>query len=194
MKPWPYPFWIAHRGAGQQSSRYGRANDWLVSAKLATPRGLLTTEDFPGSSAGPRLTDLVLGSEGTFGVITEATFHIRPAPAESLYIGFLFHDFATGAAAIRQAVQEELPFAMLRLSDSEETRFYRSYGAVGKRKSIGSRVTDAYLKYRKFGDSAASEQRWPPAEPPVIATKSGSPPYSAMCSLIQASARLTSTM
>lgn len=148
--------WIAHRGAGQQSSRYGRANDWLVSAKLATPRGLLTTEGFPGSSAGPRLTDLALGSEGTFGVITEATFHIRPAPAESLYTGFLFRDFASGAAAIRRAVQEELPFAMLRLSDAEETRFYRSYGAVGKRKSIGSRITDAYLKYRKFGDSAAA--------------------------------------
>src|SRR5262249_16549243 len=121
--------WIAHRGAGQQSSRYGRANDWLVAAKLATPRGLLTTEDFPGSLGGPRLTELVLGSEGAFGVITEATFHIRPAPTRSLYTGFLFHDFASGAAAIRRAVQEELPFAMLRLSDAEETRFYRSYGA-----------------------------------------------------------------
>ncbi|MGN6149286.1 MAG: FAD-binding oxidoreductase, partial [Rhizomicrobium sp.] len=148
--------WIAHRGAGQQSGRYGRANDWLVSAKLATPRGLLTTEDFPGSSAGPRLTDLVLGSEGAFGVITEATFQTRPAPAASLYTGFLFHDFASGAAAIRQSVQEELPFAMLRLSDAEETRFYRSYGAVGKPRSMGSRITDAYLKYRKFGESAAA--------------------------------------
>jgi alkyldihydroxyacetonephosphate synthase len=148
--------WIAHRGAGQQSGRYGRASDWLVAAKLATPRGLLTTEDFPGSSAGPRLTDLVLGSEGTFGVITEATFQIHPAPVTSLYTGFLFHDFASGAAAIRQAVQEDLPVAMLRLSDAEETRFYRAYGSVGKRKSIGSRIGDAYLKYRKFGENAAA--------------------------------------
>jgi alkyldihydroxyacetonephosphate synthase len=148
--------WIAHRGAGQQSSRYGRAHDWLIAAKLATPRGLLTTEDFPGSSAGPRLTDLVLGSEGTFGVITEATFHVRPAPAASLYTGFLFNDFASGAAAIRQAVQEYLPVAMLRLSDAEETRFYRTYGAVGKRKDIGDLIANAYLKYRKFGDSAAA--------------------------------------
>jgi len=148
--------WIAHRGAGQQSGRYGRANDWLVAAKLATPRGLLTTEDFPGSSAGPRVTDLVLGSEGTFGVVTEARFHIRAAPAESLYTGFLFHDFASGAAAIRQAVQEELPVAMLRLSDAEETRFYRSYGAVGKRRGISGRIADAYLKYRKFGETTAA--------------------------------------
>lgn len=148
--------WIAHRGAGQQSGRYGRAQDWLVAAKLATPLGLLTTEDFPGSSAGPRLTDLVLGSEGAFGVITEATFHIHPAPAARLYTGFLFPDFASGAAAIRQAVQEDLPVAMLRLSDAEETRFYRAYGSVGKRRGIGSRIADVYLKYRKFGDSAAA--------------------------------------
>jgi alkyldihydroxyacetonephosphate synthase len=148
--------WIAHRGAGQQSSRYGRAHDWLVAAKLATPRGLLTTEDFPGSSAGPRLTDLVLGSEGTFGVITEAVFHVHPAPAASLHTGFLFHDFANGGAAIRQAVQEDLPFAMLRLSDAEEARFYRAYGSVGKRKGIGNHIADAYLKYRKFGESAAA--------------------------------------
>lgn len=148
--------WIAHRGAGQQSSRYGRAHDWLVSAKLATPRGLLTTEDFPGSSAGPRLTDLVLGSEGAFGVITEATVRVQPAPAESLYTGFLFRDFASGTAAIRHAVQEGVCVAMLRLSDAEETRFYRAYGAAGKRKTLGSRIADAVLRYRSFGDGAAA--------------------------------------
>ncbi len=148
--------WIAHRGAGQQSSRYGRAHDWLVSAKLATPRGLLTTEDFPGSSAGPRLTDLVLGSEGAFGVITEATVRVQPAPAESLYTGFLFRDFASGTAAIRHAVQEGVCVAMLRLSDAEETRFYRAYGAAGKRKTLGSRIADAVLRYRNFGDGAAA--------------------------------------
>jgi alkyldihydroxyacetonephosphate synthase len=148
--------WIAHRGAGQQSSRYGRAHDWLVSAKLATPRGLLTTEDFPGSSAGPRLTDLVLGSEGAFGVITEAVVRVQPAPAESLYTGFLFHDFASGTAAIRRAVQEGVCVAMLRLSDAEETRFYRAYGAAGKRKTLGGRVADAVLRYRNFGDAAAA--------------------------------------
>ncbi len=148
--------WIAHRGAGQQSSHYGRANDWLVSAKLATPRGLLTTEDFPGSSAGPRLTDLALGSEGAFGVITEAAFHIQPTPETSVYTGFLFHDFASGAAAIRKAVQEGISVAMLRLSDAEETRFYRAYGAAGKRKSVSSRIADTVLRYRKFGDTAAA--------------------------------------
>lgn len=148
--------WIAHRGSGQQSGRYGRADKWLVSAKLATPRGLLTTESFPGSSAGPRLTDLVLGSEGVFGVITEATFETRPAPAVSDYRGFLFRDFASGAAAIRRAVQERLPFAMLRLSDAEETRFYRAYGAAGKKRGLKDKIADAYLRAKEFGPSACA--------------------------------------
>ncbi|HWD48842.1 MAG TPA: FAD-binding oxidoreductase [Rhizomicrobium sp.] len=148
--------WIAHRGAGQQSSRYGKAAHWLVSAMLATPRGLLTTEDFPASSAGPRLTDLVLGSEGIFGVITEASFRVQPVPAKSEYVGYLFRDFASGTAAIRQAVQEGLDVAMLRLSDAEETRFYRGYGAADKKPTIGSRIADAVLRMRNFGETACA--------------------------------------
>ena len=146
--------WIAHRGAGQQSGRYGRADKWLVSAKLATPRGLLTTEDFPASSAGPRLTDLVLGSEGAFGVITEATFITRPAPAKQDYRAFLFKSFASGAAAIRRAAQERLPFAMLRLSDAEETRFYRAYAAAGKTPGFAGRIANMFLKSRGFDAEA----------------------------------------
>jgi alkyldihydroxyacetonephosphate synthase len=148
--------WIAHRGAGQQSSRYGKAEEWLVSAKLATSRGLLTTEDFPASSAGPRLTDLVLGSEGAFGVITEASFRIRPVPAKNDYTGYLFRDFASGTAAIRQAVQEGLDVAMLRLSDADETRFYRAYGIAGKKPTLRGRIADTVLKLRNFGETACA--------------------------------------
>jgi len=64
--------------------------------------------------------------------------------------------FASGTAAIRHAVQEGVCVAMLRLSDAEETRFYRAYGAAGKRKTLGSRIADAVLRYRNFGDGAAA--------------------------------------
>ena len=100
--------WIAIAAPARTPRLYGSAEDWLVSAKLATPRGLLTTEDFPASAAGPRLTDLVLGSEGVFGVVTEATFRMRPQPAAASYSGYLFRDFASGVAAIREAVQDGL--------------------------------------------------------------------------------------
>src|SRR5690606_41695450 len=73
--------WIAARGAGQQSNRYGKAEKWLVSAKLATPKGFWTTEATPASAAGPNLNQLVAGSEGTLGVIVEATVKIHEVPA-----------------------------------------------------------------------------------------------------------------
>jgi len=148
--------WISHRGAGQQSIRYGKAEDWLLAAKLATPRGMFETESFPASAAGPRLSDLIVGSEGQFGVITEATLRVRPSPAERDYRGYLFRDFASGTAAIRHAMQEDIPAAMLRLSDAEETRFYRAFGAVGKKRGIKARLEQSYLDYRKFDAQASA--------------------------------------
>jgi alkyldihydroxyacetonephosphate synthase len=148
--------WIAHRGAGQGSSRYGRAEDWLVGAKLATPNGLLDTNGFPGSAAGPQLNDIVLGSEGAFGIITEATVRVHTAPQASDWRGYLFRNFASGAAAIRAAVQDEIPATMLRLSDSEETRFYRAFGGLGKERKLKDRFADLYLDRRGFDANACA--------------------------------------
>jgi alkyldihydroxyacetonephosphate synthase len=146
--------WIAHRGAGQQSNRYGKPDDWLLSVRLATPCGLLSTEDFPSSAAGPRLTDLVIGSEGVFGIITEARVRALALPEDSKYRGFLFRDFAGGITAIRQAMREEIPTSMLRLSDAEETRFLRGYAAVGKRRGLAGRVAQGYLATRGIDERA----------------------------------------
>jgi alkyldihydroxyacetonephosphate synthase len=142
--------WIAHRGAGQGSNRYGRAQDWLVGVKLATPRGLLVTGDSPASAAGPQLKDLVLGSEGIFGIVTEATVRIRAMPAACDYRGYLFRDFESGMAAIRSAIQEGVTATMLRLSDAEETCFTRLYGGLGKSRSLTRRLVELYLKMRGF--------------------------------------------
>jgi alkyldihydroxyacetonephosphate synthase len=148
--------WIAHRGAGQSSARYGKAEDWLVAVKVATPRGMMTTESFPASAAGPRLTDLVAGSEGSFGVVTEATFRIRPVPEASEYGGYLFRDFASGMTAIRRAMQEAVPLAMLRLSDAAETHFYRTYRALGKPRGVFAPLADGYLRLRGVGKGACA--------------------------------------
>jgi alkyldihydroxyacetonephosphate synthase len=148
--------WIAHRGAGQGSNRYGRAEDWLVGAKLATPRGLLVTSDFPASAAGPQIKDLVLGSEGIFGIVTEATVRVHALPAASDYRGYLFRDFDSGATAIRTAMQKGVEAAMLRLSDANETRFTRLYDGVGKNRSLARRLADVYLKMRGFDDKACA--------------------------------------
>ncbi len=116
--------WIAARGAGHQSNRYGKAEDWLAAARLVTPRGLWITESAPKSAAGPMLRDLAPGSEGAFGVITDAWVRLHEAPASKEYRAYFFSEFAAGVNATRALLQHDVPTAMVRLSDANETFFY----------------------------------------------------------------------
>ena len=119
--------WVAARGAGQQSNRYGAANKWLVAARLATPTGEWRTLPFPQSAAGPDLNEVVCGSEGALGVITEATVKVHEVPEASDYRAYLFKSFEAGAGAIRRIVQAGVPVAMMRLSDADETHFFGTF-------------------------------------------------------------------
>ncbi|NIA12626.1 MAG: FAD-binding protein [Nitrospiraceae bacterium] len=115
--------WIAPRSAGHQSNKYGKAEHWLVSAKVATPQGVWTTEDYPGSAAGPLLREMLAGSEGMLGIITEAEFKIHPVPEAKDYRGYVFTEFPAGVAAAREMMQQGVQTAMIRLSDKPETFF-----------------------------------------------------------------------
>lgn len=116
--------WIAARGAGQFSDRYGKAEDFFVAARVATPVGSWTTPPVPASAAGPDLNQLIAGSEGGFGVITEATVRVAPRPPHEHTVMLLFHSFGAGLAVARRLRQADgLPLAMIRLSDADETRF-----------------------------------------------------------------------
>lgn len=140
--------WIAARGAGQNSNRYGKAEKWLVSAEVATPAGLWRTEATPASAAGPNLNQLLAGSEGTLGIITQATFRLHETPDAEDYRGFMFRTFEEGVAVIRRIVQAEIPVAMLRLSDADETYFFRTLASAGHEKGLKDRLADAFLKWK----------------------------------------------
>ena len=115
--------WIAARGAGDRSNKYGKMEDILAGARALTPSGEWHSLSLPASAAGPDLRQLVAGSEGLFGVIVEATIRIHPLPAAQHHTGFLFRDFATGVEAVRAMAQSPHPPAMLRLSDEKATQF-----------------------------------------------------------------------
>ncbi len=111
----------AARSSGQASAGYGRFDERVVGLKLATPSGTIELGRAPKSAAGPDLRQLFLGSEGAFGVITELTVEVTPAPATRVYEGWWFESFPAGAAALRKLIQDGPTPTVLRLSDEAET-------------------------------------------------------------------------
>ncbi|MGI5288636.1 FAD-binding oxidoreductase [Nonomuraea polychroma] len=111
----------AARSSGQASAGYDRFDDMVVGLTVATPSGDLELGRAPKSAAGPDLRQLLLGSEGVFGVITALRLRVRRAPAERLYERWRFASFAAGREAVRAIAQEGPLPAVLRLSDENET-------------------------------------------------------------------------
>jgi alkyldihydroxyacetonephosphate synthase len=113
--------WIATRSAGQNSTKYGPIEERVQSLRLVHPGGIVATPGVPAAAAGPDLVQLIAGSEGTLGVITEATLRLAPKPEVSDYRGYLFPSFTEGISAAREIMQSGAGPACLRLSDSAET-------------------------------------------------------------------------
>ncbi|MFF8034724.1 MULTISPECIES: FAD-binding oxidoreductase [unclassified Streptomyces] len=111
----------ATRSSGQASAGYGRFDEMVLSLTLATPEGTLDTGRAPRSAAGPDLRQLVLGSEGAFGVITSVTVRVRPVPRTRVYEGWHFPSFEEGTTALRRLAQDGPLPTVLRLSDETET-------------------------------------------------------------------------
>lgn len=126
----------AARSAGQASSGYGRFDDLVSSVRMISPSGELSTPSSRRSSAGPSILEMVLGSEGTLGVITEVTARVRRVPATTLYEGWVVRDFEAGCEAVRELAQSGRLPAVMRVSDQEETGvslgMSRPDGIVGK--------------------------------------------------------------
>lgn len=113
--------WIATRSRGQQSLGYGRIEHLFAGGRLETPAGTVHLPPFPASATGPDLRELVLGSEGRLGLITEATVRVSPVPEREDFHAFFFPDWERARTAVRELVQSGAPLSMLRLSTPGET-------------------------------------------------------------------------
>lgn len=139
--------WVVTRSTGQQSMRYGRIEQLFAGGRLETPVGTMVIPTFPASSAGPDLRELVLGSEGRFGILTEAIVRVTPMPAhESFHAMFLPH-WDVAEEAVRGLVQMKLPLSMLRLSNAIETE--TNLSLAGHAKQI--KWLERYLGWRGCG-------------------------------------------
>jgi alkyldihydroxyacetonephosphate synthase len=137
----------ATRSAGQASSGYGAIERMVLGLRLAAPAAEIELPALPASAAGPSLRQLLVGSEGALGVISELALRVRPAPAARVYEGVFFEDFAAGAHALRVLAREHALADVARLSDEQETRVSLALAGAGGAKGRAGR---AYLRLRGY--------------------------------------------
>ncbi|MDO4571732.1 MAG: FAD-binding oxidoreductase [Clostridia bacterium] len=125
--------WVVTRGAGQNSSYYGCISDIVLGQEYVTPAGRIRTDTYPRKATGPDLGQIMMGSEGCFGVLTHVTLKVfRHMPKTVRRFSFMFRDWETAQAAAREIMQSEAGYpSVFRLSDPEETRvMLRLYGVM----------------------------------------------------------------
>lgn len=137
----------ATRSAGQASAGYGRFDEMVLGLRLATPTGELRLGRGPASAAGPDLRQLVLGSEGAFGIITELVTRVRPVGEHRRYEAWSLPSFAAGVDVVRRLAQHGGPGALpdvTRLSDPAESEATLALGSS----ALLARAGQAYLRAR----------------------------------------------
>jgi len=138
--------WVVTLGSGQQSTYYGDAYDIVLSQEYVTPAGSFKTLDYPGTATGPKVNDIMKGSEGCYGVLVEATFKIfRHMPENKKRFAYIFPNWESAVDALREITQGEFGMpSVCRISDPEETDVgLKLYGIEGT-------VLDTAIKLRGY--------------------------------------------
>ena len=139
--------WVAARSAGQQSLGYGRIEELFAGGILEAPAGTVALPAHPASAAGPDLRQLVLGSEGRFGILTDATLRVVSKPPVEAVPAWFLGDWAQAVAAARELARAGLPLSMVRLSTPIETATTLALAGESRR----LRALRAYLRLRRIG-------------------------------------------
>jgi alkyldihydroxyacetonephosphate synthase len=115
--------WVVTRGAGQNSTYYGKIEDMVIAQEYVTPIGVFKTCEYPRAATGPDFDQIMIGSEGTFGVLTNVTLRIcHHDPTSTRRYSYLFKNWEEARNACREIMQGEFGFpSVFRLSDPEET-------------------------------------------------------------------------
>ena len=136
--------WVACRGAGQLSTRYGKIEDIVAGLDVVLADGrVVTTGGAPRAAVGPDLTQLFVGSEGTLGVIVGARLRLHPLPPAEIRAAFAFTSFTLGLDAMRRIIQRGATPAVLRLYDAIEAD--RSYQTGDAHVLLAMDEGDAHL-------------------------------------------------
>jgi len=139
--------WVVTRSAGQQSLGFGRIEALFAGGRVEAPAGTLELPAHPASAAGPDLRQLVLGSEGRLGVLTEATVRVVPRPRREAFPAWFLPDWSHAIEAARAVGQAGLPLSMIRVLTPIETASVLAL--AGESRSVG--LLRRYLGLRRIG-------------------------------------------
>ena len=138
--------WVATRSSGMQSDKYGDIADITRGLRMVMPGRVLEVRALPSTSSGPSVREMVLGSEGRLGVITEVSCQVHRIPEERLILGYLFPSFEAGVAAMQEISASDASPSITRVSDANETRFSFSTRKKSKGLSVSSLVSKGLMK------------------------------------------------
>ena len=136
--------WITALGSGQASSLYGDAADLVIAQEYVTPSGTFKTLDYPATATGPKVNEIMKGSEGCFGVLVSVTLKVfEYLPSNTRQFAFMFPDLESAVRAGREISQGRFGMpAIFRISDAEETDVaMQMYG-------LDEGVLDKILKFK----------------------------------------------
>lgn len=138
--------WVVTRGAGQNSTYYGKIEDMVICQEYITPTGTIKTYEYPAKATGPDIDHIMMGSEGAYGVLVSVTLKIfRHMPKNTKRFGYIFKTWDDAKNAVREIMQSEAGYpSVCRLSDAEETDVaLKLYGVEGT-------ILDTFMKLRGY--------------------------------------------
>jgi alkyldihydroxyacetonephosphate synthase len=115
--------WVATRSSGMQSDKYGDISDIARGLRVARPGGTLVIKSHPSASNGPSVREMILGSEGRLGVITEVTAQVHRVPEKRDVYAYFFPNWEAGIAAMQEIAASDAAPSITRISDGPETGF-----------------------------------------------------------------------
>ena len=115
--------WVATRSSGMQSDKYGDIADIARGLRVARADGMLVLRPLPSTSSGPSVREMILGSEGRLGVITEVTVQVHRIPAKRDVYAYFFPNWEAGIKAMQQVSESDAAPSITRVSDARETGF-----------------------------------------------------------------------
>ncbi len=115
--------WVATRSSGMQSDKYGDIADIVRGLHLARPGGVVTLRDLPSTSTGPSVREMIIGSEGRLGIITEVTIQVHKVAEKREVIAYMFPTWESALLAMHDVARSEAHPVFTRISDAAETAF-----------------------------------------------------------------------